>query len=262
MQIIQSPLDSRLTDYHLLKSKESDSEYFIADHERTAVRLLNSDIEVKSVFCTEKYWEKHKSIIESKLKDQNHCYVADKSVFEETIGFHVHQGFMAIGKQRWSKNLNFEHPILVINSIMDSENIGSILRTAAAFGIRTIIIDSKSASPYLRRSVRVSMGAIFHLNLVNTTDLVGQIKKLKGSGSSIISLSLPKETNSLSGKLKTIREIENPKNIVLIIGNEANGIEEEILHLSDILCYIPMKNQIDSLNVSHALAVALSHLIN
>lgn len=261
MQKILTPHDERLSDYSLLKSKESPSEFFIADHEKTAVRLLLSDFEVTSVFCTEKYWLKHKDLIEKKLMDPNQCFVADKSIFEETIGFHVHQGFMAVGKQRWVEVKDLQFPILIINSIVDSENIGSILRNAAAFGIQSILFDSKSASPYLRRSVRVSMGAIFQLQLAKVTSLSTALIGFKEKEGNLISLALPKENHQLQSKTKTVQEIGKPNNLVLIIGNEANGIEEGILERSDLIGYIPMKNQIDSLNVSHALAVALSHLL-
>ncbi|TGL77253.1 TrmH family RNA methyltransferase [Leptospira jelokensis] len=261
MQKIFTPHDERLSDYHLLKAKESPSESFIADHEKTAVRLLLSDFAVTSVFCTEKYWLKHKDLIERKLIDPNQCFVADKSIFEETIGFHVHQGFMAVGKQRWATEENLTFPILIINSIVDSENIGSILRNAAAFGIQSILLDAKSASPYLRRSVRVSMGAIFQLELAKTTSLLDSIKRLKERSANTIAMALPKENAYHLQKTKTIHEIGKPKNLVLVIGNEADGIEETILDIADVIGYIPMKNQIDSLNVSHALAVALSHLL-
>lgn len=261
MQRILTPHDARLTDYSLLKSKESPSDTFVADHEKTAVRLLLSDFEVQSVFCTEKYWQKHKDLITSKLQEEEKCFVADKSIFEETIGFHVHQGFMAVGKQKWAKEEDLTFPILILNAIVDSENIGSILRSAAAFGIQSVLFDTQSASPYLRRSVRVSMGAIFQLNVVRTTHLIESIKRLKKRSANVTALALPKENSVHVSKTKTIQEIGKQENLVLIIGNEANGIEESVFDASDVIGYIPMKNKIDSLNVSHALAVALSHLL-
>lgn len=261
MQIIHSPQDPRLSAYQLLKAKEDPSEKFIADHEKTAVRLLHSYLRVESVFCMPKYWEKHKDLIQSKLTDPNQCFVADRSVFEETIGFSVHQGFMAVGFQKWNSFSDVEPPMLLVNSIVDSENIGSILRTAAAFGIRAVLFDSKSASPYLRRSVRVSMGSLFQIELVRIPNLTETLTSAKKSGNKIISLSLPRDGVGLSAKTKTIYEIGKQNNFVLVIGNEAEGVDPKVLDLSDQLVYIPMKNQIDSLNVSHALAVALSHLL-
>ncbi|GBF41508.1 putative rRNA methylase [Leptospira ellinghausenii] len=261
MQKILSPHDERLTDYSLLKSKESPSDTFVADHEKTAVRLLLSDFEVQSVFCTEKYWQKHKDLITSKLQNEEKCFVADKSIFEETIGFHVHQGFMAVGKQKWVKEEDLTFPILILNAIVDSENIGSILRSAAAFGIQSVLFDTKSASPYLRRSVRVSMGAIFQLKVAKSANLPESIHRMKKRSAKVIALALPKENSDHIPKTKTIQEMGKQENLVLIIGNEANGIEESVIDASDMIGYIPMKNKIDSLNVSHALAVALSHLL-
>ncbi|TGK77578.1 RNA methyltransferase [Leptospira noumeaensis] len=261
MQIIHSPLDPRLASYQLLKAKEDPSDTFIADHEKTAVRLLNSNLRVESVFCMPKYLEKHKDLIQSKLEDPNKCFVAEKRIFEETIGFSVHQGFMAVGFQRWNSISETKNPMLLVNSIVDSENIGSILRTAAAFGIQSILFDSKSASPYLRRSVRVSMGSLFQIQLVRVYNLTETIHKLQDTGNKILALSLPRDGDTLLSKTKSIYEMKKQNNFVLVVGNEADGIEKDILNLSNELVYIPMKNKIDSLNVSHALAVALSHLI-
>ncbi|TGM45264.1 TrmH family RNA methyltransferase [Leptospira vanthielii] len=261
MQIIHSPQDPRLSAYQLLKAKEAPSDKFIADHEKTAIRLLNSTLKVESVFCTPKYWEKHKDLIQSKLSDTNQCFVAEKLVFEETIGFSVHQGFMAVGYQKWDSLSEIESPILLVNSIVDSENIGSILRTAAAFGIHTVLFDSKSASPYLRRSVRVSMGSVFQIRLIRIPNLIETLISLKASGNILLSLSLPRDGMDLLSKTKSVYEVGKQNKFVLVVGNEAAGIESDVLNLSDQLVYIPMKNQIDSLNVSHALAVALSHLL-
>lgn len=262
MQYIQSPQDPRLADYQLLKAKEDPSDKFIADHEKTAVRLLNSSLTVDSVFCMPKYWDKHKDLILSRLPDVNRCFIADKQVFEETIGFSVHQGFMAVGFQKWAEFPEATAPMLFVNSIVDSENIGSILRSAAAFGIKTVLFDNKSASPYLRRSVRVSMGSLFQIQIIRIQNSTETLTSLKKSGHTILSLSLPREGKDLLSKTKPIYEIGKQTNFVLVLGNEADGIDSNILNLSDKLLYIPMKNQIDSLNVSHAFAVALSHLVD
>ncbi|TGL33397.1 TrmH family RNA methyltransferase [Leptospira perdikensis] len=262
MQIIQSPQDPRLAAYQLLKAKEDPSNTFIADHEKTAIRLLHSHLKVESVFCMPKYWEKHKDLIQSRLQESNQCFVAEKSVFEETIGFSVHQGFMAVGYQKWGSLKEVTAPMLLVNAIVDSENIGSILRTAAAFGIQSILFDSKSASPYLRRSVRVSMGSLFQIQLTRISNPTDTLRLLQNTGHRILSLSLPREGESLLSKTKSIHEIEKQNKFVLVVGNEADGVESDVLNLSDNLIYIPMKNQIDSLNVSHALAVALSHLLS
>ncbi|MBM9590573.1 RNA methyltransferase [Leptospira sp. 201903075] len=261
MQTILSPHDSRLTAYQLLKAKEDPTDTFIADHEKTAVRLLHSHLKVESVFCMPKYWEKHKDLIQSRLPDTNQCFVAEKSVFEDTIGFSVHQGFMAVGLQRWNAITEATAPMLFVNAIVDSENIGSILRTAAAFGIQSILFDSKSASPYLRRSVRVSMGSLFQIQLVRIPNLTETLRSLQNTDHKILSLSLPREGENLLSKTKSVYEIGKQSKFVLVVGNEAEGVEPDVLNLSDSLVYIPMKNQIDSLNVSHALAVALSHLL-
>ncbi len=125
---------------------------------------------MESVLCTEKYYHKHKDLIESKVTDPNKRFIAEPSIFERTIGFSVHQGFMAIGKQLWTPIEKLSFPAIALNGIVDSENIGSIFRTAVAFGIQSILVDERSANPYLRRSVRVSMGAILKTKIFRVED--------------------------------------------------------------------------------------------
>ena len=83
------------------------------------------------------------------------------------VGFKLHSGVMAIGKQPVDVNLSeLESPVVVMNGIINSENVGSIIRNCAAFGFESIITDKQTSSPYLRRAVRVSMGAVLNIGAV------------------------------------------------------------------------------------------------
>ncbi len=261
MPIIESHLDPRVSDYSLLKGKIDNADIFVADNEKTTLRLLESDYQIKSVFCLRKFFDKYERLISSKLTSLNDCYIAEKGVFENTIGFSVHQGFMAIGYQKWAEHTDLNSPKILFNSIADSENIGSMIRTGTALGVNSHIFDSTCASPFLRRSVRVSMGTMFASKLCRITNGKEYLLQEKASGHAILALSLPREGSSLLEKTKSIYEFKKLEKFVLVVGNEATGIEQTLLSLADAILYIPMKNSVDSLNVSHALAVALSHIM-
>ncbi len=255
---ITSPFDPRVSDYSLLKSKEENPKIFIADHEKSVIRLLNSNLEVKSIYSTSKYINKHSELIYKKL-ESNKIYHSDINVFEKTIGFSVHQGMMAVGFTPLMNNYTIlNSPIVLCNSLVDSQNLGSIIRTCGAFGITSIIIDEKCVSPYLRRSIRVSMGNLFFMNFLRSIHILPDLKKYKDLGFKILGLSLPSNNHENQNKFCKIGEFEFPEKYILILGNESKGIDEEVKKECDHFIYIPMYSGVDSLNVSHSLAVALS----
>jgi tRNA G18 (ribose-2'-O)-methylase SpoU len=253
---IISPFDQRVSDYRLLKSKEEDPNIFIADHEKTVIRLLKSNITIKSVYSTIKYINKYIDLINEKINN-NQLFYSDIKIFEETIGFSVHQGMMAVGmtpSMREPHSIN--NPIILCNSLVDTQNMGSIIRTSGAFGINSIVLDEKCVSPFLRRSIRVSMGNIFDINFYRSKRIIDDLRKWKIQNFKILALSLP--FNSSLNKFNKIGDFNFPEKFILILGNEGYGIDEEIKKECDEFIYIPMYSGVDSLNVSHSLAVALS----
>lgn len=253
---IRNPLDPGIADYSLLKRKEIVRDHFVADHEKTVLRLLESELETLSLFLTEKYYFKHENFIRKQLPLDRPVYVADEEIFEQTIGYSVHRGFMGIGRipKDWSFPA-FSKIIVATNEIADAENMGSIIRTSTAFGVEQMITDSYTCSPWLRRSIRVSMGNIFYTQMRRSPDLPSDLNQLKSEGYRIIGMSLPLPGEE--SRTRTLEEIKFPTKSVLLLGNEANGIHDHLAKICDVFLTIPMNPRVDSLNVSHSLAVAL-----
>ena len=140
--------------------------------------------------------------------------------------------------------------ILYLDSLQDPGNIGTILRTALAFNIKTVISTSIS-SFYNQKCIQASQGAIFSLNL------------LKGSASILLGLKNEYELIGTSLKEDTIdlRNFKWPKKAILIVGNEGNGVSKEVLDIVDKTIKIPIEN-IDSLNVGIATGILLYNYIS
>ncbi len=253
---IENPKDSRVSPFCLIKHKEDVSQYFLCDHEKTVVRLLESSWVVKSIFGTEHYLQKHSDKIKNKGVSEDQIFFAEESVFLETIGFSMHRGFIALGVIPENKSLDdLKSPIVICSELADAENLGSILRTASAFGIKDILVDEKTTSPYLRRSVRVSMGNLFYQRIRRSESLLSDLKDLKQKGICLVGLSLPDPR--FTAKQKTLPDFQFPEKFALLLGNEANGLADTIKSECDILVSIPMALEVDSLNVSHSLASLL-----
>lgn len=135
--------------------------------------------------------------------------------------------------------------ILYLDNLQDPGNIGTILRTALAFNIKTIISTSL-VTFYNQKTIQSSQGAIFHLNLLKGDDKI--LFGLKNDYK-LIATSLNENTIDL-------REFNWPNKVVLIVGNEGNGVSKEILNMADSTIKIPIEN-IDSLNVGIATAILI-----
>ena len=140
--------------------------------------------------------------------------------------------------------------ILILDEIQDPGNMGTIIRSAVAFSIDTIIIGNASVDVYSPKVVRATQGMIFHIPIVfySIDKLIPILKKLN----------IPiYATNVKYGEDVKNLSIEEKKCFSLIIGNEGNGVNPKYLELSDKFIYIPMNEVVESLNVGVATSIIL-----
>ncbi len=142
---------------------------------------------------------------------------------------------------------------VVLDGINDPGNLGTIIRTSLALGVNNLILSNNTVDVYNEKVVRATQGAIFKANIYYT-DLKEIYTKLKQENIKII-------TTSLNAK-KTLNEIEKIEKFALVVGNEANGISEVSIKNQDETIIIPIKNDIESLNVAVATSIVLYTLLN
>lgn len=164
------------------------------------------------------------------------CVYVDEKVFNNITDVQNPQGILAvIEKKNADKDINYEDDLIVVlDDIQDPGNLGTILRTIDSCGLSQVIISKKSGDVFNPKVVRSTMGAIFRVNVIESDNLVNTLKEIKKHKYQIVSTSL--QTN------KSIYDI-NYKKTVVIIGNEANGVSNEILEISDEKIKIPMLRQ-------------------
>ena len=141
--------------------------------------------------------------------------------------------------------------ILMLDNIQDPGNLGTIIRSAVAFGVDSIILSVDTVDLYNSKVIRASQGMLFHINIVKK-DLRLELPKLKNEGYKLYS------TNVKNGK--DIKNVEKDKKFVIIMGNEGLGVKEELAKMSDEYLYIPMKEDCESLNVAVATSIILYEL--
>lgn len=141
--------------------------------------------------------------------------------------------------------------LLILDDIQDPGNLGTIIRSAVAFNVDTIILSFNTVDLYNSKVIRASQGLIFHINII-VMDLTTTIPKLKNEGYQIIG------TKVTDGK--SLKSIEKKKKFAIIMGNEGNGVREDILSLCDEYLYIDMNKNCESLNVGVATSIILYEL--
>lgn len=143
--------------------------------------------------------------------------------------------------------------VLILDRIQDPGNLGTIIRSAVAFNIDTIVISPDSVDIYNPKVVRSNQGMMFHTNII-ITDTEKFIKELKEKDYKIIGT---KVTNG-----KDVREASIYSHFALIIGNEGKGISDNIEKLCDEFLYIKMNDKCESLNASVAASILLYEINN
>lgn len=154
------------------------------------------------------------------------------------------QGIVAVCKIKNEKieNLVDKRKIVYLDKVQDPGNVGTIIRTADAFGIDSVVLSKECADVYSPKVVRSTMGSIFHLPVIRDVE----IEELKKLNKKIYS-------SSLSGKEK----FKIGDNAVLVIGNEGNGISDETKKVTDEFIKIKMPGNAESLNASIAAGILM-----
>jgi len=143
--------------------------------------------------------------------------------------------------------------VLVLEDIQDPGNLGTIVRSAAAFNIDTIILSPRTVDLYNLKVIRATQGMIFHLNII-TRELEPTIKELKTNKYLILGTNVRNGTN--------IKDINISGNFALIIGNEGRGMSDTLSKLCDKNVYIKMNERVESLNAAVATSIILYEINN
>lgn len=170
-------------------------------------------------------------------------YIVNEEIMEKISSNKSPQGIVSICKFKEEKAISSKK-VLYLDDVSDPGNLGTILRTAVAFGFLDVILSKNCCSIYNEKTLQSSQGAIFNLNIVNDKNL----KDLKKAGYQILA-------TEIKGSIPLEKVVKNDK-FILVLGNEAHGVSKDILDLSDQRIRIEIDN-IESLNVAIAGAIAM-----
>jgi tRNA G18 (ribose-2'-O)-methylase SpoU len=252
--------DPRLADYVSLRDAslrrhlESDHGLFIAEGEKVIRRAVDAGYQPRSFLLAERWLEGMRDVLSRWPKAP--VYVVTEDLAERVTGFHVHRGALASlhREQRHSvEELLAQQRLVVLEDIVDHTNVGAILRNAAGLGWDGALLSPRAADPLYRRSIKVSMGAVFSLPWARSVDWRGVPQLLSEAGFLTVALSLAPDTVELSQLAATITP---QSRIALLLGTEGAGLSTRWSDGAAVRARIPMSAGIDSLNVAAASAIA------
>ncbi len=139
-------------------------------------------------------------------------------------------------------------PLVAVDGVQDPRNLGALLRTCDAAGVAGILIPKRRVAPLSQTVAKTSAGALFTLPLVRIGNLAGSLRQLKKEGYAVAAL-------DLSGD--PLPEGPLPGPLVLVVGAEEKGVTRPVLDIADWRYRLPMKGQVQSLNLSVAAGIFL-----
>ena len=227
--MIESVNNERIKEYSKLNTKKyrDESGLFIVEGEHLVEEAL-----------------KKTQAVEIFSLDDKHTQVSE-AVMRKLSNLNTPPRILAVCKKL--KEEEIKGNILILDGIQDPGNLGTIIRSAVAFGIDTIVTSLDTVDYYNVKTLRASEGMVFNINIVEK-DLNKLLPELKNTHRIYT-------TNVVNGT--DVSKIDVNKPYAIVMGNEGNGVKREIADMCDEAIYIPMNNNCESLNVAIATSIIL-----
>lgn len=250
---------ARLTQAQLRNRKEPEKGIFIAESPKVIKLALKAGCTPLSLLMERKHIKGDGAAI-IEMCSQIPVYTAEREILSALTGYELTRGVLCAMRRPTPlfpaaicKNAT---RIAVLDSIVDTTNMGAIIRSAAALGMDGILLTKNCCDPLSRRSVRVSMGTVFQIPWAYFDENIPDWQSyLKQFGFKTAAMAL--NDNAIS--------IEDPAlcaedKLAIVLGTEGDGLSSQTIENCDYNVIIPMYHNVDSLNVAAASAVAFWQL--
>ncbi len=224
---------------------------FIAESPKVINVALNAGYEPLSLLCERRHITGDAADIIARHSEIP-VYTGSRELLAGLTGYTLTRGVLCAMRRpklpAVDKLCETARRIVVIDGVCDTTNIGAIFRSAAALGIDAVLLTATTCDPLNRRVVRVSMGTVF---LVPWTRLLTPVTSLNTLGFKTVALALCDDAVYIDDPT-----LNSETKLALIVGTEGDGLARDVIEAADYVARIPMKHNVDSLNVAAATAVA------
>ncbi|MEM9938711.1 MAG: RNA methyltransferase [Pseudomonadota bacterium] len=255
---ITDPQDPRIAPYMSIRERDltgrRDGRFIVEGKVTLQVLLSRSRFKLESLLLA----ENRLSVLAddlTTLPDAVPVYTAHQDMMDTIAGFPIHRGILACARKGPPKSLNAllgGQTLLVLNEISNHDNVGAAFRNAAAFGADGIVLDERSCDPLYRKAIRVSAGTSLWLPFHHGGSGLDHINDLKAAGFDVWALTPRAEAEPLPPGPR-------PQKLAIMLGAEGPGLPDALIVQARAV-RIPMRQDMDSLNVATAGAIALSHV--
>jgi len=247
LQSIDDPRDERLAPFRELKEARLAREQglFIAESEVVVRKLLRSTFVIRAVLVT----PTRLATLAPHLGPGYPVFVATQEVVDAVAGFNVHRGCLAAAERPRATLPPGARRVVVLEELVDVDNVGALVRNAAAFGADAVLLSPGCADAFYRKAVRTSAGHVFTLPIVRASAWPSDLEAL-GRELTLVG-------TVVDAGAPSIADLPPLARVALVLGTEGTGLSRAARGLCHRLVTIPMAPGADSLNVAVAGAVAL-----
>jgi tRNA G18 (ribose-2'-O)-methylase SpoU len=257
----------------------ADQSVFVVEGRLAVERLLTSGYTVSSLLVDDHQLTTAGDLVETTRARGAPVFVATRALVATTVGFALHRGVVALANRPFpadteeiladsagTSSTGGPPLVAVLEGLNDHENIGSLFRNAAAFGVAGVLLDPTCADPLYRRSVRVSVGHVLHVPFARLVPWPKGLDLVRAAGFVVAALA-PRPAGDCGVPAVNLAELRAsvsgsvpPRGVALLVGAEGPGLSEMALASADVVVPIPIADRVDSLNVATAAAIAFHAL--
>ncbi|MBQ8911368.1 MAG: RNA methyltransferase [Clostridia bacterium] len=259
---ITSRQNPKILEAVALKDKKTRKEkgLFFFEGKKLFEEAVKRQVPLLTVFALEKALPAPDTLAE--LPADCRVFLVNDSVYSKLTEEKSPEGLFCIAKTIdkyhkfatiYNKPSNFEKAeenLLMAVSLRDPGNLGTIIRSAAAFGCDRLILSADCADLYSPKTVRASMGTLFDCPITVTDDPAAMVCSLKKEGVKVFASALKRDAIQLN-------ELKKDGSCCFLVGNEGHGLDEDLIGLCNGTVFIPMTEKAESLNASIAASVLL-----
>lgn len=273
--------DRRVAPYRNLRDRTLRGQaIFIAEGRTLVERLLRSRFTTESILTDEESADAVEAMARKIVREKTvgdgdgsgsnepalsslPIFIAPREMLIELVGFKFHRGAMALGRRdplpsvdRLLDQIPLDRPasLMVCPETTSPDNIGLMLRTAAALGIDGVVVGPRSCDPFSRRALRTSMGSVLTVPMARSENLSEDLPRIRDKGAFQLVGTVLDQSAELLDRFTW------PRRAAVLFGNEYHGLDPRYLDLCDHRVTLPMESETDSLNVSVAAGLFLYQL--
>ena len=247
--VITSKDNEKIKEIKKLKEKKyrEETNLFVVEGIKIVKEAIEYDADIQKIVISNDAigYEVDEEVL--KLIQKYEVMIVSQNVFESISDVKTPQGILAVIKNKENVKVDYnEDVIFILDNIQDPGNLGTIIRTLDAAGIKQLIVSNDTVDYMSPKVLRSTMGGAFRVNVIVADDLLNMIDEIKKNGFEVLATDLATDSS--------IYDIKYNKKAI-VIGNEANGVSNEVKNKADIRVKIPMLGKAESLNAAVATSV-------